>query len=77
MDSGEERSDDSGTDRPGAHLSEEPQQERGAPGSRDTGSDDPAGGPADRPAGTSDEEDDTAIAPQQTQHGAPDLSTGA
>ena len=44
------------TDRdpePGAHLEEEPQEERGAPGSRDTGSDEPAGGPVDRPAGTS------------------------
>ncbi|OKH75040.1 hypothetical protein EB74_32985 [Mycobacterium sp. SWH-M5] len=34
------------------HLSEEPQEERGAPGSRDTGSDQPSGGPADRPSGT-------------------------
>ena len=31
---------------------EEPQSERGAPGSRDTGSDEPGGGPVDRPAGT-------------------------
>jgi hypothetical protein len=37
---------------PGEHLSEEPQEERGAPGSRDTGSDQPSGGPADRPSGT-------------------------
>ena len=36
---------------PSEHLSEEPQQERGAPGSRDTGSDEPSGGPADRPSG--------------------------
>ena len=42
------------TDEPGAHLDEEPQSERGAPGSRDTGSDEPAGGPVDRPAGTTD-----------------------
>ncbi|MGZ8803109.1 MAG: hypothetical protein ACXWZL_10995 [Mycobacterium sp.] len=34
------------------HLSEEPQEERGAPGSRDTGSDQPSAGPADRPSGT-------------------------
>ncbi len=31
--------------------SEESQEERGAPGSRDTGSDEPSGGPADRPSG--------------------------
>lgn len=37
---------------PGEHLSEEPQYERGAPGSRDTGADEPSGGPADRPSGT-------------------------
>ena len=37
---------------PGEHLTEEPQEERGAPGSRDTGSDQPSGGPADRPSGT-------------------------
>ncbi|KUI24459.1 hypothetical protein AU195_01315 [Mycobacterium sp. IS-1496] len=34
------------------HLSEESQEQRGAPGSRDTGSDTPSGGPADRPSGT-------------------------
>jgi hypothetical protein len=33
------------------HRDEEPQEARGAPGSRDTGSDAPAAGPADRPAG--------------------------
>ena len=37
---------------PGEHLPEEPQEERGAPGSRDTGADQPSGGPADRPSGT-------------------------
>jgi hypothetical protein len=36
---------------PGEHRTEEPQEERGAPGSRDTGSDQPSGGPADRPSG--------------------------
>ena len=36
---------------PGQHLSEEPQEERGAPGSPDTGADEPSGGPADRPSG--------------------------
>ena len=73
MDSSESPGD---TDGPGARLSEEPQEARGEPGSRDTGSDEPAGGPVDRPAGTSDEEDDTTIAPQETQAGAPDLQTG-
>ncbi|MEJ7744136.1 MAG: hypothetical protein WKF73_17285 [Nocardioidaceae bacterium] len=49
------------SETPGVHLDEEPQEERGAPGSRDTGSDEPAGGPASRPAGTSDEESDTSV----------------
>ena len=49
------------TDTPGAQLREEPQAERGAPGSRDTGSDEPAGGPVDRPVGTADEDSDTSI----------------
>jgi hypothetical protein len=34
--------------RPGEHLEEEPQEERGEPGSRDEGYS-PGGGPADRP----------------------------
>jgi hypothetical protein len=49
---------------PAVHLEEEPQEERGEPGSRDTGSDEPAGGPTDRPAGTSDEDSDTSVDPQ-------------
>jgi hypothetical protein len=62
---------------PAAHLQAEPQAERGAPGSRDTGSDEPAGGPADRPVGTSDPDSDTTVDPQGAQHpGAPDLPTG-
>jgi hypothetical protein len=67
------------TDRsePAAHLQEEPQAERGAPGSRDTGSDAPGGGPVDRPAGTSDEKTDTTVDAQGAQHpGAPHLPTG-
>jgi hypothetical protein len=64
-------------DKPGADLTEEPQEERGAPGSRDTGADEPSGGPVDRPAGTSDETSDTSVAPQQTQQpDAPDLPSG-
>jgi hypothetical protein len=42
------------------HLSEEPQSERGAKGSRDAGSDKPGGGTADRPAGTFDQEEVTS-----------------
>ena len=62
---------------PAAHLQAEPQSERGAPGSRDTGSDGPAGGPIDRPAGTSDEDSDTTVDAKGAQHpGAPDLPTG-
>jgi len=62
---------------PAAHLQEEPQSERGAPGSRDTGSHQPGGGPVDRPSGTSDAESDTTVDPQGAQQpGAPDLPTG-
>jgi hypothetical protein len=46
---------------PAAHLREEPQEERGAPGSRDTGSDEPSGGPVDRPTGGSDDDSDTTV----------------
>ncbi len=49
------------TEKPAEQLSEEPQGERGAPGSRDTGSDEPAGGPTDRPAGTSSEDSDSSV----------------
>jgi hypothetical protein len=51
---------------PGEHLSEEPQQERGEPGSRDTGSDQPSGGPADRPSETY-RGDETV--PEHDEHG--------
>jgi hypothetical protein len=62
---------------PAAHLQAEPQEERGAPGSRDTGSDEPAGGPVDRPAGTAEPDSDTTVDPQGAQHpDAPDLPTG-
>ncbi|MFI5783348.1 hypothetical protein [Nocardia sp. NPDC051570] len=40
---------------PGQELSAEPQSERGAMGSRDTGSGTPGGGPADRPVGAIDD----------------------
>ena len=62
---------------PAAHLQEEPQSERGAPGSRDTGSNGPGGGPVDRPAGGSAADSDTTVDPQGAQHaGAPEMPTG-
>jgi hypothetical protein len=62
---------------PAAHLQEEPQSERGAPGSRDTGSPDPGGGPVDRPTGSSDEDSDSTVDAQGAQQGeAPSLPTG-
>ena len=65
------------SDKPGEQLDEEPQEERGPEGSRDTGSDEPAGGPVDRPEGTSDEESDTAIQPQDDGDAdAPTLPSG-
>ena len=65
------------TETPGAHIEEEPQEERGAPGSRDTGSDEPADGPVDRPAGKAEDDHDTAIDPQApVTEGAPDLPAG-
>jgi hypothetical protein len=64
------------TDVPGEQLDEEPQNERGAPGSRDTGSDKPSAGPADRPAGKSDEADVTAVEPQDAAAESPYLQPG-
>jgi hypothetical protein len=65
------------TEAPGARLPEEPQEERGPPGSRDTGSDEPSGGPVDRPAGTADEESDTSVRPQKPRDpDAPPLQSG-
>ncbi|MDT4918280.1 MAG: hypothetical protein QOI15_1039 [Pseudonocardiales bacterium] len=63
-------------EEPGAQLQPEPQAERGEPGSRDTGSDEPGGGPVDRPAGTSDEDSDTAVLPQSSETEGPDLQSG-
>ena len=54
------------TDQPAEHLEEEPQEVRGAMGSRDTGSDGPEGGPVDRPSGTSGEETDSSVDAQGT-----------
>jgi hypothetical protein len=63
--------------RPAAYVQEEPQAERGAPGSRDTGSDEPGGGSVNRPAGAAEAKSDTTVDPQGAQHpGAPDLPAG-
>jgi hypothetical protein len=65
------------SENPGDHLEPEPQAERGPMGSRDTGSDEPAGGPVDRPAGTADADTDTSVSPQEPQDDdAPFLQTG-
>lgn len=45
-------------------LAEEPQEERGAPGSRDKG-EGPGGGPTDRPTGRSDADDVSSVNPQE------------
>jgi hypothetical protein len=65
------------TETPGAHLEEEPQDERGAPGSRDTGSDEPAGGPTARPTGTSAHDSDSSVDAQGTiDDDMPQMPTG-
>ncbi len=65
------------SDKPGEQLEDEPQEERGPEGSRDTGSDEPGGGPVDRPSGEADEEADTSVQPQESQDPeSPDLQSG-
>jgi len=68
------------SETPGEQLDEEPQQERGPEGSRDTGSDEPSGGPVDRPEGRADDEgedSDTSVKPDTSDHpDAPDLQSG-
>ena len=49
------------TDTSGEHLAEEPQEERGAPGSRDTGSDQAAGGGSGRVPGDIEHEETTSV----------------
>jgi len=62
---------------PAAHLEAEPQEVRGAPGSRDTGSDEPSGGPVDRPSGSSREDSDTTVDAQgPTDPDAPTMPAG-
>ncbi|MFJ4918858.1 hypothetical protein [Streptomyces sp. NPDC088725] len=64
-------------DKSGKHLNEEPQEERGPKGSRDTGSDRPSGGPADRPEGGAGKEADTSVQPKKpTDPDAPNLQSG-
>ncbi|WP_328320417.1 hypothetical protein [Streptomyces sp. NBC_00388] len=64
-------------DARGAEHREEPQAERGAKGSRDTGSEHPSGGPSDRPAGTGDAMSDTSVRPRKSADpDAPDLQSG-
>jgi hypothetical protein len=67
---------DSDEMEPGTQLQEEPQEARGPMGSRDTGSDEPAGGPVDRPAGTSNEDTDSSVDAKGSESGGPDMPTG-
>lgn len=64
------------SEQPGEHLEEEPQAERGEAGARDTGSDEPGGGPSERPSGGSDEQSDTSVHPQRSDSDSPDLQSG-
>lgn len=63
------------TESNGGNLSEEPQEERGEPGSRDNESG-PQGQQADRPVGTSDADDHTGVDPQDAGDGASTMQTG-
>ena len=64
-------------EQPGARLREEPQEERGAKGSRDAGSKNPDEGKAGRPSGTADEKSDTSVLPQKTKDSdSPHLQSG-
>lgn len=65
------------SDDAGAHHEEEPQEQRGAKGSRDTGSDQPAGGPADRPEGQVTDQSDTSATPSEPDDpDSPELQPG-
>ncbi len=62
---------------PGEALQEEPQEERGAPGSRDKG-EGPGGGPTDRPTGTSDHDSDSGVNPLGTiDDDMPEMPSGS
>lgn len=65
------------SDQPGEHLEEEPQDERGASGSRDASSEAPGGDRSGRPAGTSDEQSDSTVTPEDSRDAdAPYLQSG-
>ncbi len=65
------------SETPGEGLTEEPQEERGPEGSRDEGSEGPDAGPADRPVGHADEDDDSGVDPQEPiDPESPDLQSG-
>ncbi len=65
------------SDKPGEQLDEEPQEERGPEGSRDTGSDEPASGPVDREAGRATDQSGTSAKPSEPEDpDAPDLQPG-
>ncbi|HET6627166.1 MAG TPA: hypothetical protein VFG63_12330 [Nocardioidaceae bacterium] len=65
------------SEKPGDELDPEPQAERGPEGSRDTGSDEPAAGPADREEGRATAQSDTSAKPSEpTDPDAPDLQPG-
>ncbi len=64
-------------DEASGHLEEEPQEQRGAKGSRDTGSDEPAGGPVDRPEGRVTDQSDTSAKPSEpVDPDSPELQPG-
>ncbi|MCX4553047.1 hypothetical protein OG204_01400 [Streptomyces sp. NBC_01387] len=66
-----------GTPKKDSVVEEEPQEVRGPKGSRDTGSDKPSGGPADRTPGTSDEQSDTSVQPKKPRDpDSPHLQSG-
>lgn len=62
------------TQEPGEHLDEEPQSARGAPGSRDTGSDDPSAGEHRRGGAF---EDESTISTDEPGWRRPDDAGGA
>ena len=64
-------------EKPGKHLEEEPQEERGPKGSRDAGSGKPSGDKSGRPAGKGDERSDTSVLPQSPKDpDSPNLQSG-
>jgi|1186.fasta_scaffold29055_5 hypothetical protein len=57
-------------------VGEEPQEARGAPGSRDTGADEPAAGPSGRPAGRTESDTEVSADRDTVDRDMPDLPTG-